>query len=101
MTEARRLPDVSYVLPIKQRVPDTDHDLALYLAWLGERLEVIIVDGSSTEVFVENDARSEETEMPAARQVDAVREELAALRSELREFSERLATGASVPPSVR
>jgi hypothetical protein len=57
MTELQRHPDVSYVLPIKQSAPESGNDLALYLAWLGEKLEVIVVDGSAPEVFVANDAR--------------------------------------------
>ena len=40
---------LSYVLPIRTAAPRAD--LALYLRWLAERVEVIVVDGSDPDVF--------------------------------------------------
>lgn len=43
--------DVSYILPIKVSVPNTQGDLADYLRWLSTRTETIVVDGSPPAVF--------------------------------------------------
>lgn len=45
---------LSYLLPINTAVPRLE--LAPYLEWLAERVEVIIVDGSDAEVFAEHRA---------------------------------------------
>ena len=41
----------SYVLPLRRTDASGAGDLRSYLAWLAERLEVIVVDGSPPEVF--------------------------------------------------
>lgn len=47
----------SYVLPIKTAsVGSSMDDLTSYLRWLSERVDVIVVDGSSPEVFAANHA---------------------------------------------
>ncbi|MDQ2766737.1 MAG: glycosyltransferase family 2 protein [Gemmatimonadota bacterium] len=50
MSEPLREP-VSYILPIKSSTPNTSTDLRAYLAWIAARAEVIVVDGSSDEIF--------------------------------------------------
>ena len=47
--------DATYVLPLRSAEP-TDGELAGYLAWLTERIEVIVVDGSEPEVFAAHEA---------------------------------------------
>ena len=47
----------TYILPIRQNEPAAGNELPLYLGWLAERLEVIVVDGSAPAVFFENDVR--------------------------------------------
>jgi len=42
---------LSYILPIKSSTPNTSSDLRAYIAWIAERAEVIVVDGSSVEIF--------------------------------------------------
>ena len=42
---------VSYILPIKATTPNTSSELRAYIAWIAERAEVIVVDGSSAEIF--------------------------------------------------
>jgi hypothetical protein len=49
--------DATYILPIKLNEAPQDGDLRDYLAWLAQRLEVIVVDGSLPAVFVENDVQ--------------------------------------------
>ena len=44
------LSDVSYVLPIRGPV-EVDTQLAAYVAWLSERVDVVIADGSTPAVF--------------------------------------------------
>ena len=48
MTRGRS--DGTYVLPLRSPTP-MDQEFAAYLAWLGERLEVVVVDGSDADVF--------------------------------------------------
>jgi hypothetical protein len=43
---------LTYVLPLRADRPRLD--LSTYLAWLAERVEVIVVDGSSPEVFAQH-----------------------------------------------
>jgi hypothetical protein len=57
MSEIERLGGVTYILPIKQEAADRNDELSDYLDALGEKLEVIVVDGSPSEVFEENDRR--------------------------------------------
>ena len=42
---------VSYILPIEAATPHVSSDLTEYIAWLGARAEVIVVDGSAPDVF--------------------------------------------------
>jgi hypothetical protein len=42
---------VSYILPIKSATPNTSAELRAYIAWIAARAEVIVVDGSSEEIF--------------------------------------------------
>ena len=42
---------VTYILPIKSTTPNTSSDLRAYIAWIAARAEVIVVDGSSDEIF--------------------------------------------------
>ena len=42
--------DATYVLPLRSDEP-ADDELAGYLTWLADRIEVIVVDGSSDDVF--------------------------------------------------
>ena len=42
---------VTYILPIKSSAPETSSELRAYIAWIAERTEVIVVDGSSDEIF--------------------------------------------------
>ena len=43
---------LSYVLPVRSRSGDGDtHELTEYLAWLSERVELVIVDGSTPSEF--------------------------------------------------
>ena len=51
------------------------------------------VTASLASLFVENDARSEGSELPAASPIDAVQQELGELRAELRILTQRLGTG--------
>jgi len=44
------LSDVSYVLPIRGPV-EVDTQLTAYVAWLSERVDVVIADGSTPDVF--------------------------------------------------
>jgi hypothetical protein len=54
MTEGRL--DATYILPIRLAAPAEDPpELASYLDWLAERLEVIVVDGSPEDVFAANE----------------------------------------------
>ena len=49
---ARRMSEpVSYILPIKSTTPNTSSELRAYIAWIAERAEVIVVDGSSDDIF--------------------------------------------------
>ena len=41
----------TYILPIKSAVSRADGELAAYLRWLAPRAEVIVVDGSPSELF--------------------------------------------------
>jgi hypothetical protein len=50
MSEPLREP-VSYILPIKSPTPNTSSELRAYIAWIAARAEVIVVDGSSDEIF--------------------------------------------------
>ena len=50
MSEPLREP-VSYILPIKSSSPNTSTELRAYIAWVAARAEVIVVDGSSDEIF--------------------------------------------------
>jgi len=45
------LPEVSYVLPLRREVAEVDPELASYVGWLSERVEVIVADGSPLDVF--------------------------------------------------
>ena len=42
---------VTYILPIKSATPNTSSELRAYIAWIAARAEVIVVDGSSDEIF--------------------------------------------------
>lgn len=42
---------LTYILPIKSSAPNTSSELRAYIAWIAERAEVIVVDGSSDEIF--------------------------------------------------
>jgi hypothetical protein len=42
---------VSYILPIKSSTPNTSSELRAYIAWIAARADVIVVDGSSDEIF--------------------------------------------------
>ena len=42
---------VTYILPIKSSAPETSSELRAYIASFAERTEVIVVDGSSDEIF--------------------------------------------------
>jgi hypothetical protein len=49
---SRRMSEpVSYILPIKSATPNTSSELRAYIAWIAARVEVIVVDGSSSEIF--------------------------------------------------
>ena len=50
------LMSVSYVLPIKTSNP-TDGEMTAYLSWLAPRVELIVVDGSSADVFSAHERR--------------------------------------------
>jgi hypothetical protein len=50
MSDTKRSP-VSYILPIRSSTPSTDADLRSYIAWIAERAELIVVDGSDDEIF--------------------------------------------------
>ncbi len=47
---SQRLRGVSYVLPLRLDRP-ADAELTAYLRWLSQRLEVVVADGSTAEVF--------------------------------------------------
>ncbi|MBK5187216.1 MAG: glycosyltransferase family 2 protein [Gemmatimonadaceae bacterium] len=42
---------VSYILPIRSAAPNTSSELRAYIAWIAARAEVIMVDGSSADIF--------------------------------------------------
>jgi hypothetical protein len=42
----------TYILPIRRSTADLDAEFTAYLRWLAHQLDVIVVDGSSPEVFV-------------------------------------------------
>ena len=44
-------PSVSYVLPLRRWRPEPLEELTAYLGWLAPRSQVIVVDGSSPEIF--------------------------------------------------
>ena len=44
-------PGVTYILPIRSNAPQSDAELDLYLRWLAQRAETIVVDGSPDDVF--------------------------------------------------
>lgn len=44
-------PSLSYVLPLRRWRPEPLEELTAYLRWLAPRAEVIVVDGSSPEIF--------------------------------------------------
>jgi hypothetical protein len=49
--------EATYILPIRLNAVGEDRsELATYLDWLSDRIEVIVVDGSPAEVFAANDA---------------------------------------------
>lgn len=50
MSEPVREP-VSYILPIRSATPNTSPELRAYIAWIAARAEVIVVDGSSDDIF--------------------------------------------------
>lgn len=50
-TGSQVLPGVSYVLPLRREVAEVDLELASYVAWLSERVEVVVADGSPPDVF--------------------------------------------------
>jgi hypothetical protein len=52
---------LTYILPLKSAVPDPGDELAAYLSWLSTRAEVIVVDGSTADVFNAHTAQWEET----------------------------------------
>ena len=43
--------DLTYVLPLKWGSDEDDFEMTSYLEWLSQRCDVIVVDGSSPEVF--------------------------------------------------
>ena len=47
----RMIEPVTYILPIKSATPNTSSELRAYIAWIAARAEVIVVDGSSEEIF--------------------------------------------------
>lgn len=49
--------DLTYVLPLKSAVPVDDKDFVEYLAWLADRMPVIVADGSEPAVFAAHRAR--------------------------------------------
>src|SRR5256885_8260739 len=54
--DAALLMTCSYVLPMRLSAP-ADDELVAYLRWLGARLEVIVVDGSTDGIFADHAAR--------------------------------------------
>ncbi|MGI8545760.1 MAG: glycosyltransferase [Gemmatimonadaceae bacterium] len=42
---------LTYILPIKASTADRSDEMAAYLRWLAERVEVIVVDGSPARIF--------------------------------------------------
>lgn len=55
MMRANGIPPITYVLPIKAIVPNTTPDFRAYLDWLSAHAEIIVVDGSTPDVFGEHD----------------------------------------------
>ncbi len=47
---------VSYILPIKTTAPHTGSEFIRYLEWAATRAEIIVVDGSSDEIFADHEA---------------------------------------------
>jgi hypothetical protein len=43
--------ELSYLLPIKSGAPQAEGDLTAYLHWLAQYAEVVVIDGSGTDVF--------------------------------------------------
>ncbi|MCU1450779.1 MAG: hypothetical protein JWP02_2949, partial [Acidimicrobiales bacterium] len=42
---------LSYVLPIRRRAGDAADELTDYLAWLGAKADVVVVDNSEDDAF--------------------------------------------------
>ena len=54
---ARLLTELTYVLPLKSAAPVADKDFVEYLAWLADRMPVIVADGSERGVFAAHHAQ--------------------------------------------
>jgi hypothetical protein len=48
------LPGLSYVLPVRRDIAEVDAELTAYVTWLSDRVEVVVADGSSPDVFAWN-----------------------------------------------
>ncbi len=45
------MPETSYILPLRRTQPEQSEEVRAYLAWLAQRMEVIVVDNSAPHVF--------------------------------------------------